>query len=110
MAQFLTWSGWIFGFASLGVAMWQLIEERIRRAARDAHASHLRATIQQLQIVRAMFTEALQKGEVFKVEADRAVIRAVAHDLLAAENHIRAAIGQDEPVPALPSARRAQGE
>jgi DNA-binding IclR family transcriptional regulator len=93
MPNLVAWLGWIFTAVGLGLTMWQVIQERIRRAGRDAHASHLLATIDQLGIIRALFTEALDKGEVFKTEADKAVIRAVAHDLLAAENHIRAAIG-----------------
>jgi hypothetical protein len=107
MSQFVAWTGWICTVISSGIAVWQAIRDRIRRAAQDAHTRHLLATIDQLGITRALFAEALQKGEAFKTEADKAVIRAVAHNLLAAENHIRAAIGPDagEPRP-LPALRR----
>lgn len=100
-------AGTIGTFAFGGVAVWQIVQERIRRAARDAHAGHLNATVEQLGIIRAQFTEALANDEVFKTEADKAVIRATAYNLLAAENHIRTALGgrQEEPRP-LPAARR----
>jgi hypothetical protein len=65
------------------------------------------ATIRQLEIIRAMFSEALSKGEVFKAEADRAMIRAVAHELLSAENHIKAALGSNDVTAALPNLRSA---
>jgi hypothetical protein len=97
----------VFTVIGGGIAVWQLIQERIRRAARDAHTHHLLATIDQLGLTRALFAEALAKGEVFKTEADKAVIRAVAHNLLAAENHIRQAIGSDAGGPrVLPGLRR----
>jgi hypothetical protein len=99
MSPFWAWLGWSISAIGTGVAVWQLIQGRIRRAARDAHARHLLATVDQLSIIRAMFAEALSKGEVFKADSDRAIIRTVAHDLLAAENHIRAALGPDAGTP-----------
>jgi hypothetical protein len=95
MPDVLGWMGWMFTVIGGGVAVWQVIQERIRRAARDAHARHLLATIDPLGITRAFFAEALAQGEVFKTDADKAVIRAVAHNLLAAENHIREALGSE---------------
>jgi hypothetical protein len=110
MSNFLAWLGWVFTVIGGGIAVWQLIQERIRRAAREAHTSHLLATVDQLGIIRAMFSEALSKGEVFKADTDRAMIRAVAHELLAAENHIRAAIGPSAGSPRpLPGARTGKG-
>jgi len=97
MPNSVAWLGWIIGLVSLGISMWQLIQDRIRQASRDAHARHLLATIDQLRTIRALFTEALDKGEAFKADADKAVIRAVAHNLLAAENHINAALGPGNP-------------
>jgi len=85
----------------------QLLREWRDRHVRKAHAGHLYATLEQLGIIRAQFTEALSNGEVFKTEADKAVIRATAYNLLGAENHIRTALGlRNEPAQPIPAARR----
>jgi hypothetical protein len=61
MSDVLAWLGWVCTVVGGGIAVWQFIQERIRRAARDAHARHLLATIDQLGITRALFAEALTK-------------------------------------------------
>jgi hypothetical protein len=93
MSNNVAWLGWLATVGSCGIAVWQAIRELRRRAAREAHDSHLRATLDQLRYIRAQFAEALQLGEVFKTEGDKAVIRATAHNLLGAENHMRLALG-----------------
>lgn len=78
--------------------MYELLTKWRDRYVRKAHEAHLAATLDQLAIIRAQFEEALSLGEALKAEADKVLIRATAYNLLAAENHIRAALG--------PTARR----
>lgn len=72
--------------------MWSLI----LRLAFPSHVRHVRASLAQLQLVRTMLTEALGTGEVLRVESDRAMARAVAYQVLAAEVQLRAALGEDQ--------------
>lgn len=99
------WQGWSLVFGGLFVI--QLLREWRDRHVRKAYASQLYATLEQLGIIRAQFSEALNGGEVLNTAADRAFIRATAYNLLSAENHIRTALGlRQQPAEPLPNARK----
>jgi hypothetical protein len=93
---FIYWPGWSLVFGTLFVI--QLIREWRARMMRSTHDTHLRATLEQLGLLRVMLTEAIDKGEVIKSNAEKQWVRQLAWSLVGVEGHLRAALGEAESV------------
>jgi hypothetical protein len=90
----------VFGILTIvfGVLnVWQLFLYFVDRKARDANKRHLRATKVSLQAVRAMCTEAIERGEVIKSEAEKQYVRQIAWTIRGIEEHIDAILEIEPP-------------
>jgi hypothetical protein len=93
LPNWVSWLGWFLTAVGTAIGGWQVVKERERRLAHHIHSDHLRATLDQLALVRASFSEALNGGEALKSDADRVLVRGAAYSLLGAEGHLRKALG-----------------
>ena len=84
------WLAWIFGVLNVIQFVSYLLDKR----SRSAHDLHLIAARDSLAAMRAMFTEAIDKGEVIKTDPTKQFLRQAAYTLLGIEGHLNAALSK----------------
>ncbi len=89
MPNFLAWLGWIMSAVQF---VWWLMDWHAGKGRR----LHLRATRDELVDLRAMCTEAINRGEVIRGDSERQWVRQLAWSLVGIEGHIHAAMGETE--------------
>jgi len=90
MPNWVSWLGWLFTLIVGGIAF---IQELKRKATREAHEGHIKATLEQLATIRDRLTEARRKGRVFKTDADQELIIDICSHISTAENHLSTVLG-----------------
>jgi hypothetical protein len=90
MPNWVAWSGVIGTFAFGGLSAWQGVRYLLDKKVYDAHYAHLLATRNELQSMRAMMSEAIENREIIRDDAERQLIRTMAYQLVAIEQHIEA--------------------
>ena len=93
MPNWAAWLGWVATLIGWGIAVVQFVYWLMQRAAQEPRNAHLRATRDELRALRAMCTEAIDKGEVIKGDSERQFVRQIAYTLVGIEGHIGAALG-----------------
>jgi hypothetical protein len=79
---------------SWGLNIVQAIAMLIGWLLKSAHDKHLAAVREQSIHLRAMCSEAIDKGEIIKTDPQRQFVRQIAYSLLGIEKQIDAAIGE----------------
>jgi hypothetical protein len=80
-------------FASVTHGIWLYRNLTLQQGEREARTAHLGALKNQLTIIRAHCSEAINLGEVLDGPASKSFARDIGFALLAAENHINGLIG-----------------